>query len=87
MDQAFDAFFQFHENTVIGDADDLSHDPGFNRVFFLDIDPGIVGSLFEAKRNPFLIFVELEDHDLDLISDREHFGRVVDPSPGHICDV
>ena len=49
--------------------------------------PGVVLHLLEAERDALALGVELEHHDVDLVADLEHLGRVVDPAPGHVGDV
>ncbi len=53
----------------------------------LDIIPGILGGLLEPERNPLLLPVDLDDHDLDLFALLQHFARVRNAPPAHVGDV
>ena len=69
MDQAFDALLQLDERAVVGDAENAAADAGADRVALGGIEPRIGRELLEAERNALLLFVELENLDLDLIAD------------------
>ena len=43
--------------------------------------------LLHAERDAFPLAVDLQHLHLDLVVDRDHLGRVVDPAPGHVGDV
>ena len=43
--------------------------------------------LFEAEGDTFLVFIEIEDNDLDLLVELDDFFRVVDPAPAEVGDV
>ncbi len=53
----------------------------------LGIEPRIGRELLEAQRDALLVFVELEDLDLDLVADIHQVAGMSQASPGHIGDV
>ena len=87
VDQSLDAPFEFHEGPVVGDADDPTRDTRTDRVFLLDVRPGVGLELLETQRNPFAFPVEFQDGHGNLAADRHQFGRMADASPGDIRDV
>ena len=68
VDQAFDALLEFHKCAVVGHADDASANMRATGIAMLSIEPRIRRQLLEAERNALLVFVELQDLDLDLIA-------------------
>src|SRR5262245_20634077 len=87
VDKAFDPRLQFHERAVVGDVGDPAFEPRAHRVFGLDTLPGIVLQLLHPERNAVGLVVDLDDLDLHLLADIEHFGRMVDAPPRDIGDV
>ena len=53
----------------------------------LDALPRIVEQLLHAERNAVGLVVDLDDLDLHLLADIEHFGRVIDAPPRDVGDV
>ena len=53
----------------------------------LDALPRIVEQLLHAERDAVRLVVDLDDLDLHLLADIEHFGRVIDAPPGDVGDV
>ena len=84
MDQAFDARLQFDESAVVRDVGDATREAGVQRVLRLDALPRIVQQLLHAERDTVGLVVDLDDLDLDGLTDGQHFGRVVHATP---CDV
>ena len=87
MDQALDALLDLDEGAVVGDVGDLAEQAGALRVTTRDADPRIFAELLEAERDAVLFLVELEHLGFDLVTDRQHFGRVTDAAPGQVGDV
>jgi hypothetical protein len=85
--QTLDAVFDLDEGTVVGNIGDLAEDTGVLRVTTGDVDPGIVAHLLQAQGNAHLFAVELEHLDVDLVTDLDHLGRMLDALPGHVGDV
>ncbi len=59
----------------------------FSGYFGLDALPRIVEQLLHAERDTVGLVVDLDDLDLDRLTDGEHLGRVVDAAPRDIGDV
>ena len=87
MDEAFDAGFDLHERAVRNQVGDLAFDLGSSREALLDLVPRIVGRLLETEGDALLVFVDLEDLELDFLADLEQFARVGEATPGHVGDV
>src|SRR5690349_4813771 len=87
VDQTFDAGFEFHKGAVVGDVGDAPLEAGTHRVFALDSLPRIVEQLLHAERNAVGLVIDLDDLDLHLLTDIEHFGGMIDAPPGDVGDV
>src|SRR5690606_28112713 len=87
VDEAFDARLQFHEGTVVGDVGDPPGVLGADRILGLDAFPRIGLQLLHAQADAVALVVDADDLDLDRLADVEHFGRVVDATPGDVRDV
>jgi hypothetical protein len=85
--QTFDARFDFHEGTVVGDVGDLAEQTGAVRVAARHAHPGIVAQLLQAQRDAVLLGVELQHLGGQFLTDLHHLGRVADTAPGHVGDV
>src|SRR5262249_4106065 len=57
------------------------------RILLGDVGPRARRLVLERQRDLFLLLVHVEDVDLDLLIDVDHFVRVVDPPPAHVGDV
>jgi len=62
-------------------------DLGPDRELPVDLVPRVLGGLFEAEGDAFLVAVHLDDHDLHFFTLLEHFGGVRDATPAHVGDV
>ena len=58
-----------------------------DRELGLDALPRIVEQLLHAERDAVGLVVDLDDLDLHLLADVEHFGRVIDAAPRDVGDV
>ena len=67
--QTFDSLFQFHECAVISNADHSPVHVCSDWIAMRRIQPWIGSELLEAQRDSLLLLIELQDFDLDLISD------------------
>ena len=56
-------------------------------ILGLDALPRIGLQLLHAERDAVRFVVDLDDLDLHLLADVEHFGRVIDAAPGDVGDV
>ena len=75
MDQAFDALLQLDERAVVGDADDAAADVRAHGIALRGVQPGIGRELLEAQRDALLVFVELQNLDLDLVAHVDQIAR------------
>ena len=87
MNQALDPFFELYECAVVHEAHDLAADLGAERILLVHQGPGIFRPLLVAQGDSLCLWIELQYHDLDLVSDREVLRRVVHPTPRDIGDV
>ncbi len=87
MDEALDALFEFDEDAVVNDTDDLAFDFSACWIFFRGADPRIVRELLEAERDALLFLVELEDDDFDFLIGLDDVGRMLDAAPAQIGEV
>ena len=87
VNQAFDSLLEFHERTVVSDADDASAYVRALGITMLGIEPRIGRELLESQRNALLVFVVLENLNLNLIADVDQIFGVSEASPGHVGDV
>ncbi len=87
MHQAFDAFLDFDERTIVGQVGDLAEHACTLRIAACDADPRIVAELLDAERNAVLLGVVAQDLGFELLADMHHFGRMLDTAPGHVGDV
>ena len=87
MDEALDAGGDLDERTVRGEVDDLALHAAVHRELLGDRRPRILRRLLEAERDALLVLVHVEDHDVELLANLEHFARVLDAAPAHVRDV
>ena len=87
MHEPLDSFLELHKRAVGKNIDGPAGDLRTDGVFGLDAGPGTFGLLLEAERNALLLFVDLENLDLDFLVDRHDFRRMVDAPPTHIRDM
>src|SRR5581483_3557430 len=87
VDEAFDTGLEFHERAVGNEVDDLALDFGADGILGFDVVPRIGELLLEAEADAFLFFIDIENHDVDVLADLEDFRGVTDAAPAHIGDV
>ena len=87
VDEAFDAFLQFHERAVRNEVGDLAFDLLAGRETLFDLVPGILLRLLQAEGNALLLLVDVEHEDFELLTDLEQFARMAEAAPGHVGDV
>src|SRR5260221_468999 len=85
--QTFDPGFEFNERPVRHQIDHFAFDLCANRIFRFDAVPRIGQFLFQAKADPFLFAVDVEDDYVDVLTDLENLGGVTDTAPAHIGNV
>ncbi len=84
MHEAFDAWFQLHERTIVGDVGDLAGELRARRIFRGHAFPRIGLELLHAERDALRLVVDLDDLHGDALADRQNFRRVRNAAP---CDV
>src|SRR3989454_560826 len=87
VDETFHAGLELDERTVVGEAHDLAPRLGTGRVRLLDALPGVRRLLLVAERHTARFAVEVEDHDLDVVTDLEDLRGVADAAPAHVGHV
>src|SRR5690606_11455642 len=86
--EAFDALFDLHEHTEIGDARYRTGDLGAWRVAIGEAAPRIGLGLAERQRDALLLGVELEDHRVDLVTLGDDLLGMADAlGPAHLAYV
>jgi len=87
MHQAFDARFELHKRTV---AHHVHHRAGYlraDRIVVCNVVPRVRLFLLQAKGDLLFLAIDMQDHDLDFLIDRDHFRGMTDTFPAHICNV
>lgn len=87
MDQAFDAWFELKEGAEIGEACNSAAHAIADLVPVGNGSPGVREELLHAERDAMGLGFDLEDLDLDLLTDGEHLFGFADASPGDLADV
>ena len=87
MHKTFDTRGNFDECAIRSEIDDLAADAGTNGELILNRIPRIRLSLLETKRNALAITINVEHHDVDLISNLHDFARMFQATPAHIGDM
>src|SRR5579862_1344497 len=87
VDEPFNSLLKFNERSVIGHADDASLHVRTLGIAVLGIEPWIRRELLESQRYALLVFVVLQNFDLNLIADIDQILGVSESSPGHVGDV
>ena len=87
VDEAFDAFFHFHEGTVSDELGDLAADLVAHGVAAFDVFPRIVLKLLQAEGDTLLLAIHFENDDVHALADADHLRRMVEAAPGHVGDV
>jgi hypothetical protein len=87
VDEALDAFLDFHEAAVVSDIRDLAEQARVRRVAARDVLPRVRAELLDAERHALALAVELQDAHVDLVADLHDLGRVLDALPRHVGDV
>ncbi len=87
MDQALDTRLQLDERPVGHHVNNLARHTGINRVFLFHSVPGIRLLLFQAQRDLLVFAVDIQDHDFNLLVNRDHLRRMAYPLPAHVRDM
>ena len=70
--EAVNALFDLDESPIIGEVAYGPLDLRIRRVLFGHMRPGVFLRLLDAERNLLLVLVDVEDDDLNLVTDRKH---------------
>src|SRR3546814_6517604 len=76
VDQAVDAAVQADEDAEVGDRLDLAVDLVALLVDGREGLPRVGRDLLDAQRDAATLLVDVQHHDLELVSDLDHLGRV-----------
>ena len=81
MDKSFYARLDFDKGSVVCHDDNLSLDVVAHFEVRIECVPWVWSELFQAECNAFLLFVEVENNDINLLVELDNFVWVVDASP------
>ena len=87
VNQTFNAVFEFDERAVIGNVGNFAFVNVADFESFFNVLPRIALELFHAEADALVVFVEFDNLNLNRLSDRQNFGRVVDALPGNVGNV
>ena len=87
VDEAFDTGLEFHERAVGHEVDHAAFDPRADGILGFDVVPRIGHLLLEAEADALLLAIDVENDDVDVLSDLKHFGRMADAAPAHVGDM
>ncbi len=87
VNQTLDTVLKLDESSVGHQVDNLASHTSTDRELVASLLPRRFRLLLHAQRNALTLSVDLQDLDLNLIVDRDQFGRMVDPTPGHVSDM
>src|ERR1700680_992098 len=84
MDQSFNTFLNLHKRAVRDQVCHLAMHCGADRESLFDFVPWVALCLFESERYALFLFVDIEDDNVNFLTDLEKFARVSEPTPCHI---
>src|SRR5690606_32406286 len=82
--QAFHALFQLGEAAVVGEVGYTGGHAGALRVTSLDGNPRVFAQLLQTQGYAVALAVELQDLHVDLVTNVDDLGRMLDALPGHV---
>src|SRR5439155_96660 len=85
--EALDPRLELDEGAVVRDRDDLPLHACSNRILRRDVLPRIGLQLLQAERDALAFPVDIEDFDLELLTDLHHLRRVRHAAVAHVRDV
>src|SRR5689334_13525228 len=87
-DESLDVIAQVDHHALIHQPHRSAPKLHADRVGLSNPEPGIFLGLLEAQRNPLVLSVDVEDHDVDRVALLHHLGRMLNPlGPGHVGDM
>ena len=87
MDKTLNTGSNLYECTVVSDSDDFTLDGITDLKVSIEAIPRMLGELLETESDPLLLLVEIKDDDLDLFIEGNNLLRVIDTTPGKICNM
>ncbi len=87
VDESLDAVAQLDEGP---ERDELGHRAFYDRSLGILLDellPRVFGGLLQAERYALAVAIDVQDHDLDLVTDLHDLGGMVHMTPGKFGDV
>ena len=87
MSQALDARLDLDEGPEIGQFGDPAFDHVSGHVFLLEMGPGVLGVVLQAKVDLLLHRIQADHLDLQLVAKGNQLLRGVDVPPAHVVDV
>src|SRR5216684_1580604 len=87
VDQPLDAFFQLDECAVVGDAHHLAGEARSDRITLGGTRPRVGHDLLHPERDAFARRVVFEHDHLDLVTDLDRFGGMLEAAPRHVGDM
>ena len=87
VDKPLDPGFQLDECAVVGDVGDAALVDRPDRELLGHRIPRIGLQLLDAEADAVGFLVDLDHLNLQGLADRQDFGGVVDPAPGHVGDM
>ena len=84
MDQPLDAFFHLDECTEVNHARDHAFDQLVNVILLVDDRPGLRFETLHAQPDSFAVPIHIEHLYINVITDLEHFARMLDTMPGQL---
>ena len=76
VNQAVDAAFQTDEDTEVGDRLDGTGNAVALVVTSAEVFPRVGGALLDTQGNTATLFVDVQNHDFDFVTDLNHLGRM-----------
>ena len=87
VNETFDAFFKLDKRAVGHDVDDRAVNARSNGILLFDVDPRRIGQLLEAEGDLFLLVIDVQDDDFDLLIKGDDFARIGYATIAHVGNV
>ena len=85
--QPLDARLQFHKRAVRHEIDHLAGNLFADGKLLVDVLPRVFLLLLQAKADALALLVDIEHHDLQLLSNDKQLRGVSDAPPAHVGDM
>ena len=87
MQEALYTFLELNKRSVWNKVNDCTLNLGPHSVFRIYSLPRIGRLLLKPQRNPHVVLIEIQHHDLNGIAYGHDLARVRDTPPAHVCYV